>query len=176
MGFLPTHAVIDLSKFTVADSAVAPLVNRSSPGRVSRGGRQNGIVRAGECAMVAKAAINRKPRFSAVVPGIFIGLSGLVSCTNDPPKYDGGTSQSACSTDSDCTRCLYFTAPENSSQCEIDASSSCCSGPVLNKQQCTADQSTWESNCPAKPSRSQSPCPISTCGVACRNGVCVESC
>ncbi len=126
--------------------------------------------------MVTKWEINGKFRFSFAVPGLLIGLVMPMSCVSDPPKNDGGSSQSTCSNDSDCTQCLYFTAPTDSGQCEIDASISCCSGPVLSKLQCDANQSAWNSNCSNKPSCSQTPCPVTTCGVACRNGICVRSC
>ena len=96
--------------------------------------------------------------------------------------YTGGTSSlggststgdsRACTSDSDCTQCLYITAPSNSNQC-TDALG-CCGGQVMNATTCAGNQAAWEANCSGYGYTIQG-CPCISCGtctLSCRNGEC----
>ena len=78
----------------------------------------------------------------------------------------------ACLTDSDCTQCLYITAPSNPNQC--DDALGCCGGQVMNTTTCATNQAAWEANCSGYGYTIQG-CPCISCGtctLGCKNGEC----
>ena len=83
----------------------------------------------------------------------------------------------ACSADSDCTQCVYVTAPSNSGQCANALG--CCGGQVMNQETCNWNQGAWEANCsgqgytiPVCPCISTCASTSVSCGPSCKNGEC----
>src|SRR5512145_954824 len=67
--------------------------------------------------------------------------------TGGATSSGGGTFTSirACSIDSDCTLCIYISAPSNPEQC--DGALGCCGGTVTNQATCAINEAAWEANC-----------------------------
>jgi hypothetical protein len=81
----------------------------------------------------------------------------------------GGASGNECTLDTDCTACMYPTAPKSSSECYCTT----CAGTVLSTVECDANRAAWEFYC----STVKLICPLYLCVIpptpACINGTCV---
>ena len=107
--------------------------------------------------------------------GVIAIVYGPATVTGGNPSTGGATSVvdvTACSTDSDCTQCVYATAPSSSSECSNALG--CCGGPVMNKETCNWDQGAWEANCAGQGyTMPMCPCPIRpSCSLSCQGGEC----
>ena len=129
--------------------------------------------------------------FTGGSAGIDTGMptetGGVIGMFYGPPLVTGGTSTGgtastggasstidirACLADSDCTQCVYITAPSNSGEC--DHALGCCGGQVMNKETCTANQAAWEANCSGQGySPPDCPCIIDLgCSFSCKSDEC----
>ena len=78
----------------------------------------------------------------------------------------------ACLADSDCTKCVYVTAPSNSGECPNALG--CCGGQVMNQETCNWNQGAWEANCSGQGyTIPVCPCILGPNGPpSCKNGEC----
>jgi len=121
------------------------------------------------------------PAATGGYPSIYYGVPvGGTSATGG--AFTGGTASvggatstidvRACLADSDCTQCVYVTAPRNSVECANALG--CCGGQTMNKEMCNWNQGAWEANC----SGLGYTVPICPCvlpssdTVSCKNGEC----
>ena len=97
-----------------------------------------------------------------------IGAGGAVSGA-------GSSSLDACSSDADCTTCIWVTTPTSSSQC---SDGYCCGGMISSKGRCESNQAAWAAYCPNRsPTIGDCPCVVQCPGrVACVGGQCLFSC
>lgn len=98
--------------------------------------------------------------------------SGGASSLGGSISAGGATYIRACSTDSDCTQCVYVTAPSNSSECTNALG--CCGGQVMNTTTCATNQAAWEANC-SNQGYPIPECPCvacASCTLSCTNGEC----
>ncbi len=99
-------------------------------------------------------------------------IGGTITTGGNASRLTSTTDVGACSTDSDCTQCVYITAPSNSSECPNALG--CCGGQVMNQATCTANYGAWEANC----SGQGYTIPICPCvarlnnTISCKNGEC----
>lgn len=97
------------------------------------------------------------------------GATGGTTTGTDarPPADDG-----ACSRDDECIRCVYLSAPANSSECE--QALGCCGGPVMNQTACELHKTAWNAYCAGR-GYSAPNCPCIACTgdtPVCKNGQC----
>ena len=97
-----------------------------------------------------------------------IGAGGAVSGA-------GSSSLDACSSDADCTTCIWVTTPTSSSQC---SDGYCCGGMISSKGRCESNQAAWAAYCPNRsPTIGDCPCVVQCPGrVAWVGGQCLFSC
>ena len=106
---------------------------------------------------------------------------GVAMVDYGPAIVTGGSTSKidvrACQTDSDCTQCVYITAPSNSGQCPNALG--CCGGQVMNQETCNWNQGAWEANCsgqgytvPMCPCISPCMGTGASCAPSCKNGEC----
>ena len=101
-------------------------------------------------------------------PGYIPGAGGVggMSATGGMPGTGGSPSASGgsayttdldvCSSDADCTRCIWETAPSDWNVC---TGSYCCGGMVTTKGRCEANQAAWNRYCPGQlPEDEACPC------------------
>ena len=124
------------------------------------------------------------PAATGGYPDVFYGVAaGGTSATGG--SFNGGAASGggatsvvdvrACVADSDCTQCVYITAPSNSGECANALG--CCGGQAMNKETCNWNQRAWEANCsgqgytapicPCIPA-----CGTASCAFVCTNGEC----
>jgi hypothetical protein len=132
--------------------------------------------------------------FTGGAPGIDAGrpteTGGVIAMSYGPLLVTGGASTGgsastggatstvdvrACRTDSDCTQCVYNTAPGKSSECPNTLG--CCGGQVMNKETCNWNQGAWQANCSGQgytipDCLCLSPCAGASCILSCKNGEC----
>ena len=122
---------------------------------------------------------------SGGTPGIDTGTpaetGGVAMVHYGPAIVTGGSTSTvdvrACQADSDCTQCVYITAPSNSSECANALG--CCGGQVMNQETCNWNQGAWEANCsgqgytpPICPCISPCASTSVSCSPSCQNGEC----
>lgn len=115
----------------------------------------------------------------AATGGYSAGYYGVRISSGGSPGIDAGTGGStstvdvrACQADSDCTQCVYITAPSNSGECPNALG--CCGGQVMNQETCNWNQGAWEANCSGQGYTAPiCPCilPVSNT-LSCKNGEC----
>lgn len=105
-------------------------------------------------------------------------VMGGTAATGGTASVGGSTSTidvRACLADSDCTPCVYVTAPSNSGECANTLG--CCGGQVMNQETCNWNQGAWEANCSGQgytipDCMCLSPCAGASCTLGCKNGEC----
>ena len=113
-------------------------------------------------------------------PGIDTGTpaetGGVAMVAYGPALVTGGSTSTidvrACLEDTDCTQCLYITAPSNSSECPNALG--CCGGQVINQETCNWNQGAWEANCSGQ-GYTAPICPcvsLANSTLSCSNGEC----
>jgi len=98
--------------------------------------------------------------------------AGATSSAGSPPA---GADSRACSSDSDCQRCLYAIAPSSVADCANAIG--CCGGPILNSTTCAANYAAWLTNCSGVDRTApQCPCIACTGAITCTDGQCGFTC
>ena len=129
-----------------------------------------------------------KPTETGGLALVAYGPIGFVSTTGGSSGSLGGTTSlggtaaaggststvdvRACLADSDCTQCVYITAPSNSSECPNALG--CCGGQVMNQETCNWNQGAWDANC-AGQGYTAPICPcisLANSTLSCKNGEC----
>jgi hypothetical protein len=108
--------------------------------------------------------------------------TGGIPGTGGSPSASGGSVSSTdldtCSSDADCTSCLWAPAPTDASQCP--GYFNCCGGMSAPQKRCEANQVAWNASCPGQtPQYLACPCVLLCEGVmtlSCVEGRCILTC
>jgi hypothetical protein len=111
-------------------------------------------------------------------------IDGAISADRDIGTADSSseftTDMDVCSSDVDCTQCLWAPAPKDPSQCP--GYFNCCGGMAATKKRCEANQAAWTATCPGQsPQVLECPC-IAVCEAgwttvgSCVGGQCTFDC
>jgi len=138
-----------------------------------------GVTSTGGIAATGGAAANGGTRAGA---GGVLGSGGTQSAGGSVGT--GGSTSSAttdldtCSSDADCTPCLWAPAPTDPSECP--GFFSCCGGFSATKKRCEANHAAWNASCPGQtPQNLACPCILLCEGdaaISCVAGRCIFTC
>jgi hypothetical protein len=110
-------------------------------------------------------------------------IDGVATSADIDTRAADATSESTtdidvCSSDVDCTPCLWAPAPTDPSQCP--GYFNCCGGMSATKKRCEANHAAWNASCPGQsPLDRNCPC-IALCtgdtAISCVEGRCIFTC